>query len=72
MLLKIIKDYNQKKRVTVVCLTHDLEEALYSDRIIVLNEGKVIIDGKMPYVFEEEVVMRKIGLEVPFIIELIN
>ena len=43
-LLKIIKDYNQKKRVTVVCLTHDLEEALYSDRIIVLNEGKIVKD----------------------------
>lgn len=71
-LLKLIKEYNQKKRVTIVCLTHDLEEALYSDRIVVLNEGKIIIDGKIPYVFEEEVVMRKIGLEVPFIIELIK
>ena len=69
-LLKILKDYNKRKRVTVIYLTHDLNEALYSDRLVVLNGGKIIIDGKVPHVFEEEAVMRKIGLEVPFIIEL--
>lgn len=69
-LLKILKDYNKRKRVTIIYLTHDLNEALYSDRLVVLNEGKIILDGKIPYVFEEEAVMRKIGLEVPFIVEL--
>ena len=69
-LLNILNDYNKKKRVTIIHLTHDLNEALHSDRLIVLNDGKIVIDGKMPYVFEEEAVMRKLGLEVPFIIEL--
>lgn len=69
-LLKIIKDYNTQKRVTVVSFTHDLDEALYSDRLVVLNEGKIIIDGAFPKVFDEERVMRKIGLEVPFAVEL--
>lgn len=69
-LLKIIKDYNTQKRVTVVSFTHDLDEALYSDRLVVLNEGKIIVDGTFPRVFDEERVMRKIGLEVPFAVEL--
>lgn len=71
-ILKILKEYNERKRVTIIYLTHDLKEALYSDRLIVLNEGKVIIDGKLPNALEEESVMRKIGLEVPFIVELMK
>ena len=71
-ILKILKDYNIRKRVTILYLTHDLNEALYSDRLVVLNEGKIILDGKIPYVFQEEAVMRKMGLEFPFIVELIR
>lgn len=69
-LLKIIKEYNKKKRVTVISFTHDLKEAIYSDRLVILNEGKIIVDGVFPKVFDEERVMRKIGLEVPFAVEL--
>ena len=69
-ILKILNDYNKKKRVTIIFLTHDLNEALYSDRLVVLNEGKIVIDGPYNEVLSEERVMRKIGLEVPFFIEL--
>lgn len=66
----ILKTYNKEKRVTIISFTHDLDEALYSKRLIVLNRGIIVLDGAFPYVFDEERVMRKIGLEVPFSIEL--
>lgn len=69
-IFKILKDYCITKKVTILSFTHDLEQAEYSDRLIVLNEGKIIIDGPFPEVFEEENVMRKMGIEVPFEIEL--
>lgn len=69
-ILKILKEYNKKKRVTILSFTHNLDEAVYSDRLVILNSGKVIVDGPFPMVFDEERVMRKIGLEVPFSIEL--
>lgn len=69
-ILRLLSDYNKRKRVTIVSFTHNLDEALYSDRLIILNEGKTVVDGKFPYVFNEERVMRKIGLEVPFAVEL--
>lgn len=69
-LLKIIEKYNKEKVVTVIFFTHNLDEALYSDRLIILNKGKIIVDGAFPQVFNEERVMRKIGLEVPFMVEL--
>lgn len=69
-ILDNLKEYNIKKRLTIIYLTHNLEDAMYSDRLIVLNKGKIIVDGPFLDVFEEENVMRKIGLDVPFIIEL--
>lgn len=69
-LLKILKDYNKRKRVTIVSFTHNLDEAIYSDRLVILNHGKIVVDGSFPEVFNEERVMRKIGLEVPFAVEL--
>lgn len=69
-LLNIIKDYNVRKKVTIISFTHNLEEAIYSDRLVILNKGKIIVDGQFPDVFDQERVMRKIGLEVPFMVEL--
>lgn len=69
-ILKILSEYNKRKRVTIISFTHNLEEAIYSDRLVILNKGKIVVDGSFPDVFDEERVMRKIGLEVPFAIEL--
>ena len=69
-LLKTLKEYCKQKRMTILSFTHDLDEAIHSDRLVVINEGKIIIDGAFPEIFNEENVMRKIGLEVPFEIEV--
>ncbi len=69
-ILNILKDYNKNKKVTILSFTHNLDEAIYSDRLVILNRGIITIDGSFPKVFSEEMVMRKIGLEVPFEIEL--
>lgn len=69
-ILKLLKEYNKNKRVTILSFTHNLDEAIHSDRLIILNDGIIVIDGAFPEVFSEERVMRKIGLEVPFGVEL--
>jgi len=69
-IFRLLKDYNKDKRVTILSFTHNLDEAIYSDRLVILNDGKIVVDGAFPEVFSEERVMRKIGLEVPFAIEL--
>ena len=47
-----------------------MDEAVYSDRLIILNKGVIVVDGPFKEAFSEERVMRKIGLEVPFSVEL--
>lgn len=69
-ILDVLKKYNEEKRVTIISLTHNLDEAIYSNRLIVLNKGIIVVDGDFKEVFKEERVMRKIGLEVPFCAEL--
>lgn len=69
-ILDVLKKYNKEKRVTIISLTHNLDEAIYSNRLIILNKGIIVVDGEFKKVIDEERVMRKIGLEVPFSVEL--
>lgn len=63
---------NREKGITVVMITHYMEEAAMADRILVLNEGHVILDGTPSYVFEQEALLRSCGLKVPQCTELIH
>ena len=56
----------QIKELTVVSITHDIEEALQADRVIVLNKGKVVLNDKPNKVFENHQVLKEIRLDVPF------
>lgn len=63
---------NREKGITVVMITHYMEEAARADRILVLNEGRVILDGTPAEVFEQEPLLRACGLKVPQCTELIH
>ncbi len=63
---------NREKGITVVMITHYMEEAARADRIVVLNDGHVILDGTPDGVFEEEKTLKACGLNVPQCTELIH
>ena len=65
-----IKDINKKYGITVVLITHYMEEAVEADRIVVMDEGKVIIEGTPREVFSQVSTMKEIGLDVPQVTEL--
>ncbi len=50
----------------IAVVTHDMEEALLADRIIVLHGGRIILDGTPEAVFSSETLLREAGLEMPF------
>ncbi len=68
-ILKIMKKL-QKKGTTIIQVTNDLEESIYSDRIILLNNGKIVGDGSKSTVLCDEKLLRKAGLEPPFMADL--
>lgn len=61
---------NREKGITVIMITHYMDEAAKADRIVVLNDGVALLDGTPKEVFENEKLLRSVGLDVPQCTEL--
>ena len=59
-----------KKRI--INYTTDIEETLLLDYLVVLHENKIIMEGKKGLVLQEEKILKKLGFNLPFIVELYN
>ncbi|WP_223703202.1 energy-coupling factor ABC transporter ATP-binding protein [Sutcliffiella deserti] len=70
--LETIEELRTEMGVTVLSITHDLEEAARADKIIVLNKGEVYAEGKPDDIFRLGEKLVKIGLDLPFTITLVN
>ena len=68
--LETVKQLNRQKGITVVWITHFMEEAAQADRVIVVNNGKVAKSGTPREVFEDIEGMRDMHLDVPHMTEL--
>ena len=68
--MKTIKMLNREKNVTIVLITHYMEEAAQADRVVVIDSGEIIIDGKPKQVFSQVQTLRNLGLDVPQVTEL--
>lgn len=65
-----IKDLNRNHGITVILITHYMDEAAEADRVIVMDKGKAIIEGVPRNVFSNVETMKKIGLDVPQVTEI--
>ena len=63
---------NREQNITVIFITHYMEEAAMAERIVVLNDGQLVLDGTPSYVFEQEKVLRECGLNLPQCTELVH
>lgn len=68
--MEIVRALNKEQGLTVVLITHYMEEAVLADRTIVLDDGKIVLDGSPKDVFRNVELIKKIGLEVPQSAEL--
>ena len=68
--VETIHDLNKNHGITIVFITHFMEEAVSADRIYVMDEGKVIVEGTPRQVFKNVEVMKNLGLDVPQMTEL--
>lgn len=49
--MQVVKQLNREEKMTVVHITHYMDEALEADRLIVMNDGRIMLDGKPADVF---------------------
>ncbi|AOR22433.1 energy-coupling factor transporter ATPase [Clostridium taeniosporum] len=68
--LKTIKDINKNYGITIVLITHYMDEAAQADRIIVMDGGEVKMEGTPKEIFPQVEMMKNIGLDVPQVTEL--
>lgn len=68
--METIRIMREQEDITVISITHDLDEVLFADRVIVMNNGEIHSEGTPQEIFQQADAMREIGLGVPFIIEL--
>ncbi len=65
-----IKRLNQEKKMTVIHVTHYMNELVDADRILVLDQGKIVLEGQPREIFTQVEALKKIGLDVPQMTEL--
>ncbi len=68
--LKTIRRLNNKFGITIILITHYMEEAALADRIVVMDNGEIIMDGVPRDVFSNVELMKRVGLDVPQVTEL--
>ena len=65
-----IEYLNREKGITVIHITHNMDEAVRADRVVVINDGKIFLDGTPKEVFSKVQELRTVGLDVPQVTEL--
>ena len=68
--LKTVRKLNREQGMTVVWITHFMEEAAVADRVVVLDQGKIALDGVPGEVFTQVEKIKALGLDVPPMAEL--
>ena len=69
--LSAIRTLNRERGITVVLITHHMDEALNADRLIVMNDGRLAMDGTPAEVFTQVDALRAMGLAAPDTVELL-
>lgn len=65
--MDVVRRLNQEEKMTVVLITHFMEEALLADRVIVMNRGEIVKQGKPRQIFEAYEDLETFGLSLPYI-----
>jgi len=68
--MSTIKRLNKEENISVIHITHFMEEAVDADRVIVMEKGRKVLEGTPRQVFSEVDMLKNIGLDVPYMTEL--
>lgn len=63
--MRCIHELNNKHNITIVLITHNMDEAVQARRVVVINDGKILLDNVPEKVFSEVEYLKSLGLDVP-------
>ena len=68
--IRSIRELNQKKGITIILITHYMEETVDADRIILMDQGKLVLDGTPKEIFSKVEELKALRMDVPLITDL--
>ncbi|HEY8423033.1 MAG TPA: energy-coupling factor transporter ATPase [Thermoclostridium sp.] len=75
-IMSIIRKLNKEDRITVILITHHMDEAAHADRVLVINNGQLVLEGTPRNVFANTEILKKAGMDIPqassFYIKAVN
>lgn len=69
--MNTIKRLNKVEKKTIVLITHYMDEAVEADRILIMNEGEIVMEGTPKEIFRQVDRIKELGLDVPQVTELV-
>lgn len=66
----LVKELNKEKDMTIISITHDIEEAVFADQIILLHEGKIIDVGSPETILRKTELLTNLELDIPFALKV--
>ena len=70
--MSIVSRLNKEEGMTLIHITHHMEEAVLADRVVVMNNGQIVMDGTPKEVFRNVAQLKELGLDVPQVSELVH
>ncbi|MEY8337880.1 energy-coupling factor transporter ATPase [Lachnospiraceae bacterium 62-35] len=68
--IRTVRELNQKEKITVILITHYMEEVVHADRVIVMDNGHIVMDGTPRDIFSRVRELKEYRLDVPQVTEL--
>jgi energy-coupling factor transport system ATP-binding protein len=65
--VRTVEKLSREENITIIHITHFMEEAIRADRVIVMDAGEIVLQGKPEKVFTEIDKLKEIGLDVPYV-----
>lgn len=69
-ILNIVRQMKDEYDLTVISITHDIDEADMADSVIVMNDGQLITQGSTKTVFSQAKLLKSLGLDIPFFLQI--
>ena len=68
-MMSLVRELAEDHNKTIIMITHHLDEAVFSDRIVVMNDGEIILEGRPKEVFAKKELLESVQLDVPFAVK---
>ncbi len=64
-MIKLVKTLQEERGITVILITHHMDEVLYADKVFVMKQGEIMDSGAPEYIFSQRELLEECGLEMP-------